>query len=69
MILRGTTERPEVVEVGAGILVGTDQEKIIQESEKLLTDAEHYRKMAEAPNPFGDGKASLRILDQIALDE
>ena len=44
LILRGTTERPEVVEVGAGILVGTDQEKIIQESEKLLTDAEHYRK-------------------------
>lgn len=69
LILRGTTERPEVVEVGAGILVGTDQEKIIQESEKLLTDAEHYRKMAEAPNPFGDGKASLRILDQIAFDE
>jgi UDP-N-acetylglucosamine 2-epimerase (non-hydrolysing) len=35
----------------------------------LLTDVEHYRKMADAPNPFGDGKASSRIFDQIALDE
>ncbi len=55
------------VQVGAGILVGTDQEKIVNEAEKLLSDREHYNLMANAPNPFGDGKASLRILDQIAL--
>ncbi|ENX36287.1 UDP-N-acetylglucosamine 2-epimerase [Acinetobacter colistiniresistens] len=67
LILRETTERPEVVQVGAGILVGTDQGKIVQEAEKLLSDQAHYAKMANVPNPFGDGKASQRILDQIAL--
>ena len=66
LILRETTERPEVVAVGAGILVGTDQEKIVREAERLLTDQGHYAAMAHAPNPFGDGKASQRILDQIA---
>ncbi|WP_043972031.1 non-hydrolyzing UDP-N-acetylglucosamine 2-epimerase [Acinetobacter sp. NBRC 110496] len=67
LILRETTERPEVVQVGAGILVGTYQDKIVQEAEKLLSDQAHYAKMANVPNPFGDGKASQRILDQIAL--
>lgn len=66
LILRETTERPEVVAVGAGILVGTDQEKIVREAERLLMDQGHYAAMAHAPNPFGDGKASQRILDQIA---
>lgn len=66
LILRDTTERPEVVDVGAGILVGTDQHKIVTEAEKLLTDPSHYASMANAPNPFGDGKASQRILDKIA---
>lgn len=66
LILRETTERPEVVQVGAGILVGTDQEKIVAEAEKLLSDHAHYELMANVPNPFGDGKASQRILDQIA---
>ncbi|MCH7336914.1 UDP-N-acetylglucosamine 2-epimerase (non-hydrolyzing) [Acinetobacter sp. NIPH 2699] len=66
LILRETTERPEVVQVGAGILVGTDQAKIVAEAEKLLSDQVHYARMANVPNPFGDGKASQRILDQIA---
>jgi len=66
LILRETTESPEVVQVGAGILVGTDQNKIIAEAEKLLSDQVHYASMANAPNPFGDGKASQRILDVIA---
>lgn len=66
LILRETTERPEVVQVGAGILVGTDQAKIILEAEKLLSDQTHYKRMANVPNPFGDGKASQRILDEIA---
>lgn len=68
LILRETTERPEVVQVGAGILVGTDQAKIIAEAERLLSDQAHYASMANVPNPFGDGKASQRILDQIAQD-
>ena len=66
LILRDTTERPEVVQVGAGILVGTDQAKIIAESEKLLSDQAHYAAMANVENPFGDGQASQRILDVIA---
>ena len=66
LILRDTTERPEVVQVGAGILVGTDQGKIIVESEKLLSDQAHYAAMANVENPFGDGQASQRILDVIA---
>ncbi|MDP1539397.1 MAG: UDP-N-acetylglucosamine 2-epimerase (non-hydrolyzing) [Moraxellaceae bacterium] len=65
LILRETTERPEVVEVGAGILVGTDVSKILAESKKLLTDAAHYQAMSNVPNPFGDGLASLRILKAI----
>ncbi|MEX5741088.1 non-hydrolyzing UDP-N-acetylglucosamine 2-epimerase [Acinetobacter baumannii] len=66
LILRDTTERPEVVEVGAGVLVGTNQQKIIEEAEKLLTDSQHYQKMAHVENPFGDGRAAQRILDEIA---
>ena len=66
LILRETTERPEVVQVGAGILVGTDQAKIITEAERLLSDQAHYERMAHVPNPFGDGQASKRILDVIA---
>lgn len=66
LILRDTTERPEVVQVGAGILVGTEQAKIIAESEKLLSDQAHYAAMANVENPFGDGQASQRILDVIA---
>jgi len=68
LILRTTTERPEVVEVGAGKLVGTDQAQIIAEANALLTDQAHYRTMAEVLNPFGDGLASQRILDRIAQD-
>ena len=66
LILRDTTERPKVVQVGAGILVGTDQAKIIAESEKLLSDQAHYTAMANVENAFGDGQASQRILDVIA---
>ncbi|MDP1539384.1 MAG: UDP-N-acetylglucosamine 2-epimerase (non-hydrolyzing) [Moraxellaceae bacterium] len=67
LILRDTTERPEVVEVGAGKLVGTDIEKILSESKKLLSDPVHYQAMADVENPFGDGLASLRILKSITV--
>jgi len=66
LILRDTTERPEVVDVGAGVLVGTNQQRIVEEAEKLLTNQQHYDKMAHVENPFGDGQAAQRILDQIA---
>jgi UDP-N-acetylglucosamine 2-epimerase (non-hydrolysing) len=63
LILRDVTERPEVLEVGAGLLVGTSAEKIIAETTRLLEDPEHYQRFASAPNPFGDGQASRRIVD------
>jgi UDP-N-acetylglucosamine 2-epimerase (non-hydrolysing) len=62
LILRHVTERPEVVESGAGILVGTDRERIVTAAARLLTDEAAYRAMADAPNPFGDGQAAERIV-------
>jgi UDP-N-acetylglucosamine 2-epimerase (non-hydrolysing) len=62
LVLRDVTERPEVVTCGAGRLVGTDEEAIVAEVAKLLDDPDHYRSMAEAVNPFGDGRASERIV-------
>lgn len=68
LILRTTTERPEVLHVGAGKLVGTDTALIVQSAKELLEDPAHYQRMASAINPFGDGQASRRILDKIAGD-
>jgi UDP-N-acetylglucosamine 2-epimerase (non-hydrolysing) len=61
LVMRETTERPEAVEAGTVVLVGTDKEKIIGEASRLLNDETHYRRMAEATNPYGDGNASPRI--------
>lgn len=66
LVLRDTTERPEGVEVGTLKLVGTESEKVKKEMEELLDNDAEYRRMAQAKNPYGDGKASERILDAIA---
>ena len=66
LVLRDTTERPEGVEVGTLKLVGTESEKVKEEMEELLDNDAEYRRMAQAKNPYGDGKASERILDAIA---
>ncbi|MEM1097087.1 MAG: UDP-N-acetylglucosamine 2-epimerase (non-hydrolyzing) [Bacteroidota bacterium] len=65
LILRETTERPEVVECGAGKLVGTDTDRIVQESLRLLHDTAYYHSMQEVENPFGDGQAARRIADTL----
>jgi UDP-N-acetylglucosamine 2-epimerase (non-hydrolysing) len=62
LVLRDKTERPEAVEAGTAQLVGTNINKIIKISELLLTSKKEYKKMAQVKNPFGDGKASLRIM-------
>jgi len=62
LILRNVTERPEVVQVGAAILVGTKKENIIKETSSLLEDKQKYQQMSSIPSPFGDGKASCRIV-------
>lgn len=68
LILRDATERPEVVEVGCGILVGTDKAKIIKAFSQLMDNPAYYQQHAEVKNPFGDGHASERILEQILQD-
>ncbi|MEO7455512.1 MAG: UDP-N-acetylglucosamine 2-epimerase (non-hydrolyzing) [Gemmatimonadaceae bacterium] len=65
LILREVTERPEVVEAGAGMLVGTDPRRIVAAVTHLLGDDEAYQRMASVPNPFGDGHASERIVSII----
>jgi UDP-N-acetylglucosamine 2-epimerase len=62
LVTRDVTERPEGVEVGAARLVGTDENRIVRTLEELLTDSQAYKKMAAAPNPYGDGRASERIV-------
>lgn len=63
LVMRDTTERPEAVQAGTVRLVGTDQNKIVQEVSRLLKDEEHFNTMSRAHNPYGDGKAVMRILE------
>lgn len=65
LVMRDTTERPEAVEAGTVKLVGTDVDKIVGEVTTLLTDHHAYCSMSMAHNPYGDGKASIRILNSI----
>lgn len=67
LVMRDTTERPEAVTAGTVELVGTDYEKIVNGVSTLLDDAKAYEKMSKATNPYGDGKASQRILDYIKV--
>ena len=61
LVLRNKTERPEGIDAGTARVVGTDQARIVKEASALLLDKRKYRSMANAVNPYGDGKASLRI--------
>lgn len=63
LVMRDTTERPEAVTAGTVRLVGTDRERIVQETSVLLTDPAAYAVMSMAHNPYGDGKAAERIAD------
>jgi UDP-N-acetylglucosamine 2-epimerase (non-hydrolysing) len=69
LVIRDTTERPEAVEAGTVKLVGTDAEKIYQESIKLLDDLSTYQYMAFAHNPYGDGGAAKRIVDILSCKD
>ncbi len=66
LVLRDTTERPEGVAAGTLKLVGTEVDKVRIEMIRLLEDETAYTEMANAKNPYGDGKASERIMDAIA---
>jgi len=65
LVMRDTTERPEALEAGTVKLVGTNMEVIVNEAQKLLDDKDAYEKMSKAHNPYGDGKASERIIEFI----
>ncbi len=65
LVLRDTTERPEGIAAGTLKLAGTDEERIFELADELLTSPEAYERMAKAANPYGDGQASRRICEAI----
>lgn len=66
LVMRENTERPEAVTAGTVRLIGTDENRIVEEVDRLLHDQEHFDSMAFAANPYGDGKAALRTVAAIA---
>ena len=65
LVMRDTTERPEAVDAGTVILVGTNTEKIVREAHSLLTNSDRYKSMSKLHNPYGDGKACKKIVNFI----
>lgn len=65
LVMRDTTERPEAVDAGTVLLVGTDTEKIISETKRLIENKQFYDSMSKLHNPYGDGKACERIVNHI----
>ena len=65
LVMRDTTERPEAVDAGTVKLVGTNYQKIVDNVSQLLDDLEYYNTMSKAVNPYGDGKACERIVNQL----
>jgi UDP-N-acetylglucosamine 2-epimerase (non-hydrolysing) len=65
LVLREVTERPEAVEAGTVLLVGTNRELLVEQASRLLTDREAYESMSRKINPYGDGLAAPRIVDAI----
>jgi UDP-N-acetylglucosamine 2-epimerase (non-hydrolysing) len=63
LVMRDVTERPEAVAAGTVRLVGANQRQIIQNVNELLVNEEIYQAMAQAHNPYGDGKACQRIVE------
>ncbi|MDD3149398.1 MAG: UDP-N-acetylglucosamine 2-epimerase (non-hydrolyzing) [Candidatus Gastranaerophilales bacterium] len=69
LVLRETTERPEAIEYGTVKLVGTNKEKIINITQKLLDNSKIYAKMSNAKNPYGDGSAAKKIVKAILQNQ
>lgn len=65
LVMRDTTERPEAVTAGTVKLVGTDYNAIVTNVSELLEDSTAYEKMSKAVNPYGDGKACMRIVEKL----
>lgn len=65
LVMRDTTERPEAIQAGTALLVGTQHETITNEVSKLLDNESHWKKMSQASNPYGDGNACERIVEDL----
>ncbi|MFL0352881.1 non-hydrolyzing UDP-N-acetylglucosamine 2-epimerase [Xanthomarina sp. GH4-25] len=65
LVMRDTTERPEAVDAGTVLLVGTNKNKIVAEANRLLTDKDSYSTMSKLHNPYGDGNACKKIVEHI----
>ena len=66
LVLRSVTERPEGVEAGVALLVGTDPEKILEEGRRILSSGQDGTRAASSANPYGDGGAGERIVDIVS---
>lgn len=69
LVMRDTTERPEAISAGTVRLVGTDKDRIVSETAKLLNDKDEYQRMSLAHNPYGDGNAAQRIVERLLADQ
>jgi UDP-N-acetylglucosamine 2-epimerase (non-hydrolysing) len=65
VVMRDETDRPEAVAAGAAVLATTDRRRIVDETSRILNSPETYRRMADAPNPYGDGRAAPRVVQAI----
>ncbi len=68
LVMRETTERPEAVDAGVAVLVGTNRRLIVERANELLTDAAAYRAMTTPQNPYGDGTSAARIVEILQRD-
>ncbi|MCL5997910.1 MAG: UDP-N-acetylglucosamine 2-epimerase (non-hydrolyzing), partial [Chloroflexi bacterium] len=69
LVMRAVTERPEGIAAGTAALVGVERDAIVAAATTLLTDRAAYQRMAQAVNPYGDGKASQRIVEALLAYE
>ena len=69
LVMRDTTERPEALSAGTVKLVGTNHDLIVNEVSRLLEDETYYNSMAQAVNPYGDGRACDRIVRALRAEE
>lgn len=67
LVLREETERPELVKLGGSLLVGSDEDRIVAEASRLLTDSAFYKTMVLGYSPYGDGKSAERLVEALRL--
>jgi UDP-N-acetylglucosamine 2-epimerase (non-hydrolysing) len=68
LVVRDTTERPEGIQAGTCLLIGTNENDIVKKVEEFLKNKTLYAQMCAASNPYGDGKASQRIVERLQYE-